>query len=628
MITTSNKFKEKIKNDVRELDAYVELLTNYKALGIGNTSLFNTRQVTTNNSAEITNIDTLVDESSLYNNYASFEKDYTLLDGSFILANRNYTNENTGFIGESNQATISITGIREQVRNITLYFTDEYPTNIEIILTTEFMQNDTPYDIIYNTYTINYDNNTSNTITTNENVIPEHIEQNSDTYLFYGITSITININEWSNVDHRVRIKQINAGETVLYENLDIIEMNIHEQTNFDNLEVPINSFNIILNNYDKKINILEEGNIIHRINENSSFLPYIGVLVDGVYEYVSMGKYLYSSYSDNRDKTASFDCYGDAKRMENQDIILPEWGLPSSQYLKTPTEITLNPSFLTDTVRYNNSFVGRLANFRSYKEQLQAVGIYAGSFIKQHRISQYLGSYYPITYEVLTDNYIDEVRLRRQLTIPTIKKKNKAKQIIVNSIMDGAISGNTITLVDDDFKTYRPNEITNANQIKVYIETTTPIDITSVKLYVDNVETTISYRGPAYLLMSNFNPYLKINEITEGTHHIMVTATEKNAIQRQYKVNNNIDAGEIIEYNNNFLNNNEQAKRVANYKFIYDRDYEFETEIMGDPTLEVGDTLKLETEAGYQLATIENLEIKYNGGLTEVVKGVSKSVL
>ena len=56
--------------------------------------------------------------------------------------------------------------------------------------------------------------------------------------------------------------------------------------------------------------------------------------------------------------------------------------------------------------------------------------------------------------------------------------------------------------------------------------------------------------------------------------------------------------------------------------------DYRFETEILGDPSLEVGDTILLESVDGYHRATIDTIDSTDDGGYISRIEGVCSNVL
>ena len=54
----------------------------------------------------------------------------------------------------------------------------------------------------------------------------------------------------------------------------------------------------------------------------------------------------------------------------------------------------------------------------------------------------------------------------------------------------------------------------------------------------------------------------------------------------------------------------------------------EFEFEYFGDPSLEVGDVILLETLNGYMKCIIQSIELRYNGSLKGTIKGMCSYVV
>ena len=88
------------------------------------------------------------------------------------------------------------------------------------------------------------------------------------------------------------------------------------------------------------------------------------------------------------------------------------------------------------------------------------------------------------------------------------------------------------------------------------------------------------------------------------------------------------ITEGATIEFNNNYLGVHGQRVLVTGKIFAKERDYEFETEFNGDPSLEIGDTILLEATDGYMRGVISSIQTKYDGSLKSTIKGECSYVL
>lgn len=612
MITVSEDFKKAVKEPIRQLNSFVELLVDgryirgYEQLG----------RISSEDKAEITVLDTTIDDNSAFCNYASLEEDYFLLDGSFILPNRS-NNKETGFIGDINSSTLNINNIDYEFddylnkRCITIYFENGYATDFSISLDVDYVGYATK------TITYNYTNNDKKIITT------DYIKDsagNPTSYIagFKNIKNISITINNWSNSNHRVRIRQVNLGETVIYESNEIIEINTTEQTDIYNIDIPNNECNIKLNNYDRKFNIVDENNILNRLNSNSVFRIYYGISINGSYEYVCMGNYEFSSYDDENNYYTILNGVGIIGTLDKDfPVMLNDYSTPRNANFM----LEHISRYIDSDVKYNQTIPMEYTKFNNKREQLQAITILSESVIKQTRVSEYYYNKNKINVLNLKENIVDTIDLDRQLEQPKFTKRNIINKFIIKNDLVGSLNESEQTITEEKITPYY--DLTNRDyRYRLRLISNNPIKEDTIKIYINNSLYSNYYiNGKSYYQIE-----IILYHLQDDYLDLKVTAQTYNNEEQIY--NYNMGNEELIEYNNNYLRNNVDKNRVANYNIQSQKPFGFEFKMMYDPSLEVTDTILFENVDGYKKGVITSIECKYNGALTATIKGECENVL
>ena len=609
MIAVSEKYKEAVKNSVREIDSFIELLVD--GMYIRGSEYYG--RISSNDKAEITVLDTTIDDNSAFCNYASLEQDYFLLDGSFILPNRS-GNKNTGFIGDINSSTLTISNIGyetpETERNkkcITVYFENGYATDFTIMLEVDYGE------AYLRTLTYNFTNNNKKIITT---------EPITDLVGFKNIKNIVIIVDNWSNSNHRVRIRQVNLGETVLYESNEIININIKEETDIYNIDIPNNDCSVELNNYDRKFNVVDENNILNRLNANSIIRLYFGLKVDGNYEYQCMGNYQFNSYDDNNNYYTTLNGIGIIEDFDKETSFLVGINQQEDTNFMLNQILNLTSIYEAD-VQYNEIIPTLYTNFDNKREQLQALMILSESYLKQTRENTYYDTKNRVRALRFSNEIVDTIDLDIQLQQPKFIKKNKISGFTMNYKSLGTLNNDEEILFEETVIPYY--NIDNRDyRYYVRINSESPIKLDTVKGYVNNsLSSNVSLEtGKSYYQMTVFVKNLSNdNPIT-----FKITAKRYENQEQTFDYGNMSE--EIIEFNNNYLRTDIDKNRVANYLMNLEKPYTFEFEMMADPSLEVGDVILFENIDGYKKGIITSLEFKFNGALTCNVKGECENVL
>ena len=228
-------------------------------------------------------------------NYASLENNYFLLDGSFVLPDYNYStasgahgNTDSGYITNEILDEYSFyqafdTSNLKNMRGITLYFKDNIPSTIDIIIT-------------YGT------NNTLNfNITDNSKSVVQIDFENE-----YLVNQIDYEFSNMQYSDRRFRLAFIEGGlgDVLTKENGFLISFTTIENMGEFNLETPSNECNIELYDEENKFDLTNPKGYADLLNENVRVQPYIGILTsnNGVV-YINKGTYYLNNWKNNDNK-------------------------------------------------------------------------------------------------------------------------------------------------------------------------------------------------------------------------------------------------------------------------------------------------------------------------------------
>lgn len=620
MINVSSSFKESIKKDIREIGGIAEIIVSggyFNATVDGETGI----QISATNNAEISNLNSVTDNLPVAYNYISLEHNHTILDGSFILANRDYTNKNTGYISSTNTGSLTIEAtamswmrfLTKGSKLITIYFEEGYATDFDVELYGYYTDGQT-----HEANTYSFTNNDKDIVLVDGSDIPDTING----YQFFCLSRIVITVNQWNNPDLRVKIKQVNFGESMLFQNQDLIEMKINEETSIDNMNTPNNDCSVLLNNYNRKFNLINQESVLNRLDKNAHIRTFIGVALDGGIEYVDMGSYQYNSYTENEDKTILLSGIGALQNYETKQNYLWEKGVANKTVLET-----LQSMLGTDNdVFYNSIIQLDKTDTENERQQLQAIAIFSGSYIKENRdINSRLEN--KICFRKQSYTPLDNISLLIQTKDPKITKKSKTRTVKFTHKQINSLKNEEKVIVEDTF--------TPINQmIDISISNIEPLDVNSIKVYEKDglgVETEIP-SSDYTIYNSYFKPRIRIMNLTSNDNiDIKIVGKEyDNTDIEKTIINDLVSEGEGVEFNSNYLSSNYDKERVSGYLFARESTYgyEFEIEFNGDPSLEVGDIITFETVDGWMKGFIEKIEMKFNGGLLETIKGVCSNVL
>lgn len=644
MIQVSDKYKKAVKEQVRELDAFVEILVDAEYINATEESS-TYPHIIANNQSEITNIESVSNDNSIYNKYFTLESSiepYSRLDGTYILPNMNFDNERTGYIGAWGQESeIEIENLNSKKRCITLYLEEVYKKiNVTIEAVYWRVASGSTYEYT-TTETFEYDYTDNDKEIFTSDSVPLSITKDGYNWTFHHVSYVKIkiipwirqgSINVWDLKSNRIRIKHIVMGESLLFKDKEIISINVNEETDIYNLEVPDNDCSVVLNNYDRKFNVTDKNNVLNRLGKETIIKPYYGLSIDGYYNYQLMGCYSYESFVDNNNLDTTIKGIGSIQYLESENAYLSNMMSGYDDDVKWFSRFIFNQmSPYENNINYNGKVPARMTNFDNKREQAQALALFSNSYVKQLRIANTETGRNYVMLDTIQNEVKDTIYLSQQLEQPKFQKIIPTKTININYSSLGSLGQDDITIFEDnvipEIITVEVDNLTVETYYRktIYINSSSPIDANSIKVYVNGTQTTRFY----YNEYSLYGIKMEISFDDVETKQVLITGKQYESKDVLETIqNNSVSEGATLDLNSNYLINNSDRKRVCDYIFKNEKVYEFEVEILGDPSLEIGDLISLETIDGYKLAIIQSIEFSYTGGLTAILKGVCSNAI
>ena len=632
MIPVSDEYKQAIKDEIRNFDIKSIILRERQPIPVS-------RLTETTGRIDLGSLDTVFNELPFTYKYARLEQDYMQLDGSFILPNRS-NNEYMEFLGNGTNCSL------------TFYFSpgkNSYSNKKMKILfdggyATSFTVDSYLGDYLMTTYRLVEEK----TYTNDKEAIVIDIptlgnSQNSK--------KITITINSWSN-NQLPKIKKIMSNENMILDSDDIVDMKMLEQTDLRGLDVPAGDFSITLDNYNRQYNILDPNNILNQLKKDDSIITYLGLSINGAYEYVPVGGYRYSNYRENSNKTIELNFDSAVARNLTHNPLL--YDSP-----ETPAEVAYylfedRYDDRTDYIDYTGNLPAQYYTYSSRQEQQQEALLFYNMSVKERRVDdeQFYSYYSGIKYNGVRLFNIDSlnqgvenytISLNEQIKNPEFNKATKTKKVRFNYYTFSSTTSGKVEIYNGKIKfssttqgysgtvdIYAPTPIPTgaiSGDLDVYYNDTKIIDDGTIDTTAGFGNSYSYYQGGYYYFYLHLYP--QTYDKTTGTFRVEVPTYEK--LDNTYEVENpNVSEGATIEINTDILKTATDMDRISQTIFDYEDTYpyEFNVEIMGDIRLEVGDKITLESLDGYHTAIIQSIDTTYNGGLTQIIKGVSTGVL
>lgn len=630
MITMSNDFKNSISKTEREMKGYVEVI--YTSAGDkDNASLNNGPYPLVINGHDI-DTSGILDNERRGKNYASLEQDYFKLDGSFVLPN-NQWDKNPGMpfttkdLAEDVIEPISIiTGWQTTQTNcngITIYFQNNIPLDMEIGVST--IRNGA---IVTDTYTMN-------DITISSNGVA------SVTFENQYVSGILITINEMLYPKKRIRIQEVDFGLSSIYEGEDLISFKTIEQCNRFYEETPINECEVILGDYQDNFNSINPKGITKYLTQNVIIKPYVGVLTEdtGV-EYCPQGWYWLDEWKKNQDNV-TLNCKGYLNKLQRNAYLIQIKQVEN--YYNDFENIDLGIWYNSNVSPANNNAPVSQRDYYKLTTGLEAFQKYYSYFgnaiveAKNQNDEQFTTKH---DYNLKALYYGKDGTIKRRIGKEILQKyqeitlKPELKNITVKEYQypsyeqsDNVLYENVIdcngeeTLVYDYGKLYH-------TLIQIICDDYSQLEIIDARGPIYDKDWNYIYETDYGIWLLTY-AYVKIRY--NGTITLKITANMDYKEEVYDNVINYSADGENLEYNNEIIcgqNSRECSNFWARFRKENDNKYKTRFTFNGDPSLELGDNIEVESKfkqngnTKYDLVWITKIESEYNGSFNQSIEG------
>lgn len=278
----SNLFKEKIYGFERTINGKV----SFEILDV---KAYDDVTPSVSDEAEISRLEQTINKNrSMSYKYASFERDYFKLDGSFVLPPRE--NEGDGEVGWWSGQVSGEDGTFATRPVLTYSFTDTH-SSIGLTFTFDTGTNEFATDFRIEVYGVD------------GLILNELVSGNlSPVYYFNrpldGYNRIVITIIKWVSPLRRARLTEIDFGSVQEYTGEKLISLKVVEEMDLLASTVPSNELSFTLDNSDQYFNILNPDGVYRFIVPNQEMRAELGLLIgESKYEWIPMGKYYLSDW-------------------------------------------------------------------------------------------------------------------------------------------------------------------------------------------------------------------------------------------------------------------------------------------------------------------------------------------
>ncbi len=279
----SNLFKQKIYATERSIQAKV----SFEILDV---KAYEDATYSVTGEAEISRLGQTINKiRDMSNKYATFEKDYFRLDGSFHLPPRE--NESDSELGWWSDILSGEDGTFAVRPAMTFAFGESH-SSIGLTITFDRQTNEYATDFLVEV--------TGPTGT----IASEFISGNTNPVYYFqrpieGYTRVVITIVKWVNPNRRARITEVDFGAVQEYTGDKLISLKVLEEMDLLASTVPSNEMQFVLDNSDQYFNILNPSGVYRFIVPNQEMSAEIGLLIgENKYEWISMGRYYLTDWT------------------------------------------------------------------------------------------------------------------------------------------------------------------------------------------------------------------------------------------------------------------------------------------------------------------------------------------
>ena len=371
MINVSPQFRQAVYAPIRKTSAKVtfEVLDN-EAYGDVTSAV--------TSEAEISRKAQLTDKIRVMpHRYATFEKDYWRLDGSFHIPPRAVEGDNE--LGWWSDEICGEDGTFSIPQVVEFTFTEEH-SSMGVTVHFDVAAGEYASDFDIDVYRVDGTPITHEAVRGNQKPVYTLIRGLDN----YG--KITITIRKWAKPYRRARIVEIDFGVVKEYEGDKLIKVNLVEQMNVVGDKLPANELKFTIDNSDREFNILNPDGFYRFLRERQEARLSLGVEVsDGVFEYINfLGYYLTDWQSDEGALTTTFTARNIFELLEAKEYNKAFSGTLYDLAIDVLTEAGVTRYVIDEGLREiaTNGFTSKI----SARKALQCIGIAGKAAVYQNR--------------------------------------------------------------------------------------------------------------------------------------------------------------------------------------------------------------------------------------------------
>ncbi|OMF54674.1 hypothetical protein BK138_16070 [Paenibacillus rhizosphaerae] len=294
MIEVSKAYKEAVYAPIRKAAAKVKIEILDNDAYLDNTVAVSS-EAALSRTSQISN-----KVRTMSSRYATFEKDYFRLDGSFCIPPK--PNVGNSELGWWSSVIADQDGLFSPVQTVTWTFAEEHSS----------MGLSVSFDPIANEYAADFDVDVYRADGTQ--ILHQVVVDNqSPLYVFMqGIDNyakVVLTIRKWAKPFRRARVTEMDFGVVQEYTGQKLIKLNVVEQMNVVSDTLPANEIRFTIDNSDKEFNILNPTGYYRFLKDRQEVSFALGIEIeDGLFEYIDMKRYyLVDWQSDEGALTTTF---------------------------------------------------------------------------------------------------------------------------------------------------------------------------------------------------------------------------------------------------------------------------------------------------------------------------------
>lgn len=284
MVKVSNLYKTKIYEPERSIQAKV----SFEILDV---EAYEDASFVVSGEAEISRLSQAINKiREMSHKYATFERDYFLLDGSYYIPPKE--NEGDSELGWWSDSFSGSDGLFAARPVMQFDFTEPH-SSIGLTLTFDKLTEEYPTDFRIEAYGAS-----------DEVIVSDYISGNANPVYYYekpldNYVKLVFTIIRWAKPYRRARLVEVDFGVVREFSGEKLISLKVLEEMDLLASTVPSNEMQFVLDNSDQAFNILNPDGIYRFLVPNQEMSADIGLLIgESKYEWISMGKYFLTEWT------------------------------------------------------------------------------------------------------------------------------------------------------------------------------------------------------------------------------------------------------------------------------------------------------------------------------------------